>query len=59
MFAHSLRFVFPIKTKPAARNRSTMNASRLGFDPTSANEPAVVSIASAVSMLSLIKIGAP
>src|SRR5512140_3871534 len=58
-FAHSLRFVLPRITAPAARNRSTRNASRGGRAPTSASEPAVVSILSAVPTLSLIRIGIP
>ena len=45
-FAHSLRFVLPRMTAPAARSRSTMNASRGAFAPTSASEPAVVCIRS-------------
>ena len=36
-----------------------MNASRGGFDPTSAKDPAVVCIRSAVAMLSLIRTGIP
>src|SRR5690242_3347004 len=50
MFAHSLRFVLPRITAPAARSRATTNASCAGRDPSSASEPAVVAIRSAVSM---------
>jgi len=59
MFAHSLRFVLPRRTAPAARSFSTTPASRAGRDPVSAREPAVVSMRSAVSMLSLMRIGMP
>src|SRR3954469_20741148 len=41
-FAHSLRFVLPRITAPAARRRSTTPASRAGGRPTSASDPAVV-----------------
>src|SRR5947208_16555220 len=41
-FAHSLRFVLPRMTAPAARRRSTMNASAGACTPSSASEPAVV-----------------
>src|SRR5689334_13408320 len=58
-FAHSLRFVFPRITTPTARRRSTRNASFDGAGPSSASDPAVVIIRSAVSMLSLIKTGIP
>ena len=58
-FAHSLRFVLPRMTAPAARSRSTRNASRSGAGPTSASEPAVVIIRSAVSMLSFSRMGMP
>src|ERR1700760_2056098 len=58
-FAHSLRFVLPRITAPASRRRETMNASLGGFTPSSANEPAVVIIRSAVAMLSLISTGMP
>src|SRR3954471_329072 len=57
--AHSLRFVFPRSTAPAARNRSTMKASFGGFTPASANDPAVVIMRSAVAILSLSRIGMP
>src|SRR5450432_2848978 len=58
-FAHSLRFVLPRITAPAARSRSATKASRGGRAPTSASEPAVVSILSAVPTLSLIRMGMP
>src|SRR5436305_5472731 len=51
--AHSLRFVLPRITAPASRSFLTMKASRGGFAPTRASDPAVVCIWSAVSMLSL------
>ena len=57
--AHSLKLVLPIITQPAARNFSTMKASRCGLMPTMASEPAVVCILSAVAILSLIRIGMP
>src|ERR687885_739137 len=57
--AHSLRFVFPSSTAPAARSRSTMNASRGTVAPTRASEPAVVIILSPVAMLSLTSTGMP
>ena len=44
---------------PAARSRSMMNASFAGVEPSRASDPAVVVIASAVSMLSLIATGMP
>ena len=59
MFAHSLRFVLPRMTAPAARSLCATNESLGGFDPTSASDPAVVIILSAVSMLSLISTGTP
>src|SRR5688572_22134713 len=58
-FAHSERLLLPSSTAPAARRRATTVASFAGFAPTSASEPAVVAILSAVSMLSLIRIGMP
>ena len=58
-FAHSLRFVLPRITAPASRRRATMKASFGGLTPTSASEPAVVIIRSAVAMLSLISTGMP
>ena len=58
-FAHSLRFVLPRITAPAARSRSTTNASASAIDPSSASDPAVVIMRSAVSMLSLMRTGMP
>ena len=58
-FAHSDRLVLPRMTAPAWRSRAAMNESRGTTDPSRANEPAVVSILSAVAMLSLIRIGMP
>src|SRR5216117_474515 len=57
--AHSERFAFPSMTAPAARSRAATPASAGGFAPTSASEPAVVAIRSAVAMLSLMRIGMP
>src|SRR5215468_802855 len=57
--AHSLRFVLPRMTAPAVRRRCTRNASPGGRAPRSASDPAVVSMRSAVAMLSLIRIGMP
>src|SRR5690349_22072735 len=59
ILAHSLRFVFPRITAPAARSLPTTKESVFGFDPTSARDPAVVIILSAVSRLSFIRIGIP
>src|ERR1041385_8555279 len=59
MFAHSLRFVLPRMTTPASRNLCATPESCAGLEPTRANEPAVVCIRSAVSMLSLIRTGIP
>src|ERR1700733_825245 len=59
MFAHSLRFVFPRITAPASRNLCATVESLGACEPSSAKEPAVVIILSAVSMLSLIRIGIP
>src|SRR5436190_19406048 len=56
-FAHSLRFVLPRITAPAARRRAATNASADAGAPPSASEPAVVSMRSPVAMLSLIRIG--
>ena len=58
-FAHSLRFVFPSRTAPALRSRSTTKASRGAGTPDSASEPADVRIGPAVAMLSLMTIGMP
>ena len=57
--AHSLRLVLPRITAPPSRSRSTRKASRAAIEPSSASEPAVVVIRSAVSMLSLIRTGTP
>ena len=46
-------------TAPAARSRSATNESRGALAPTRASEPAVVSMRSAVAMLSLISTGMP
>ena len=59
MLAHSLRLVFPRITAPAARNLIATNESLGGFEPTKASDPAVVIMRSAVSILSLIRIGIP
>src|SRR5579871_2501562 len=59
IFAHSLRLVLPRMTAPAARKRCTTKESFGGFEPTSASDPAVVIMPSAVSMLSLISSGIP
>src|SRR5579864_1409085 len=59
ILAHSLRLVLPRITAPAERSLCATNESFGGFDPTSANDPAVVIIRSAVSMLSLINTGMP
>src|SRR5439155_3865889 len=58
-FAHSERFVLPRITAPASRSLATMKASAAGIDPSSARDPAVVVIRSAVPMLSLMRIGIP
>ena len=57
--AHSDRFALPRMTAPAARRRATIVASRGTRLPTSASDPAVVSIASLVAMLSLSRTGMP
>src|SRR5215472_3775963 len=59
MLAHSLRFVFPRITAPAARSLCATNESFGAFAPTKAREPAVVIMRSAVAMLSLISTGIP
>src|ERR1039457_6067356 len=59
MLAHSLRLVLPRRTAPAWRNCWATKESRAGRDPTSASDPAVVNMRSAVSMLSLMKTGIP
>ena len=56
--AHSLRFVLPSITAPAAHNFWTRKASSKGLEPSKASEPAVV-VMSMVSMLSLSNIGTP
>ena len=57
--AHSLKLVLPRITAPAARKRSATAESRSGVEPSSASDPAVVDMRSAVSMLSLISTGMP
>src|ERR1700690_3413342 len=59
MFAHSLKLVLPRIIAPASRSFCATKESLVGFDPSSANDPAVVCMRSAVSMLSLIRIGIP
>src|SRR6185295_10866893 len=58
-FAHSLRFVLPSRTAPAARSRATTTASSLARCAFKAIDPALVAIRSAVSILALIKTGTP
>src|SRR6478752_8512587 len=53
MLAHSLMFALASRTAPAARSRSATRESRGEIEPSSASDPAVVVIRSAVSMLSL------
>src|SRR6185295_13845626 len=48
--AHSLRFVLPMMSAPAARSRSATTESRGATEPTSASDPAVVIMRSAVAM---------
>src|SRR5690606_41997144 len=57
--AHSDRLALPRMTAPASRSLPTRKASRAGSAPSSANEPAVVCIRSAVSMLALSSTGLP
>src|SRR5438067_12814250 len=57
MFAHSLRFVLPMITAPAARSRATKGASRLVTLFANARLPAVVGSGPALSILSLISTG--
>src|SRR6478609_6593 len=57
--AHSLRFVLPMITAPAARSCCATNESRAATLLASASDPAVVCMRSAVSMLSLISTGIP
>jgi hypothetical protein len=59
MLAHSLRLAFPSRTAPASRSLRATVASRGGTDPERASEPAVVVVLSAVSTLSLRRIGIP
>jgi hypothetical protein len=58
-FPHSLKFVLPRITAPAFRNFFTINASFVAILPSSAREPAVVCIWSAVSILSFNSMGMP
>jgi hypothetical protein len=57
--AHSDRLALPRITAPARRSRRTTNASRGTWAPTRASDPAVVSILSRVSKLSLTRMGMP
>ena len=57
--AHSLRLVLPRISAPALRSRSTRPASRAAGASISASEPAVVSMWSPVSILSLSSTGMP
>ena len=59
MLAHSLKFVLPRMTAPAARSFCATIESFGGLEPTSASDPAVVIMRSAVAMLSLIRMGMP
>src|SRR5205085_9984583 len=59
IFAHSLRFVLPRITAPAARSRAISGASRLVTLLASARLPAVVGSGPAASILSLISTGWP
>src|SRR5207237_10709998 len=56
-FAHSLRFVLPRITTPAARRRAMSGASCGAYQPSRAREPAVVIIRSDVSTLCLLRLG--
>src|SRR5260370_25475511 len=58
-FAHSARLVLPKITAPPARRFAATVESRNAGVPTSANDPALASILSPVSMLSLISTGMP
>src|SRR5215203_535375 len=58
-FAHSLRVVLPRMTAPAARKRLAVVESCAGVVEANAKDPAVVSMLSAVSMLSLRTMGMP
>jgi hypothetical protein len=57
--AHSLKFALPRITAPAARRLATIGASRPVMLSINANEPAVVGMGSADSMLSFNKTGMP
>ena len=59
IFAHSLRLVLPRMTAPDSRSFRATKESLVGFEPSSASDPAVVCMRSAVSMLSLIRTGMP
>src|ERR1700722_11717069 len=59
IFAHSDRLVLPRTIAPAARRRAAIGASRPVTLSLSAREPAVVAMLSAVSILSLIRMGTP
>jgi len=56
-FAHSERFALPRMTAPAARNTIHHHGIRRNDAPTSASDPAVVCILSAVARLSFTRIG--
>ena len=58
-FAHSERLALPRMTAPAARKRFTTTESEGTMLPTSASDPAVVCILSAVARLSFTRIGMP
>src|SRR5690349_9392126 len=59
MLAHSDRLALPSRMAPASRRRAATPESRGAIEPSSASEPAVVVMRSAVSMLSLRRIGMP
>ncbi len=59
MLAHSERLVLPRMTAPAARSFATAVASAATVLPSSASEPAVVCMRSAVSKLSFTRMGMP
>ena len=60
MLAHSLRFVLPRRTAPAARSRrDDEGVARGAIEPSRASEPAVVVLRSPVSTLSLSSTGMP
>src|SRR5499426_2032964 len=58
-YAHSLIDALPRMTAPACRRRCAIVESSRGRAPTRARAPAVVSILSAVAMLSFSKMGMP